>query len=310
MANLSAAELLKPGREYRAAVIARKLFEKEPFELANGSKVVFTVDEKVINILGKKQLNSIELNALRFYDAKGNHYKLSDIKKNSDFGGKSDRAGIAKEDEALKELNKQLTDIKKTNGIGSVPIIIKNKIYQIDYGESTPGTPKSDFHLVDITGKEVIWISHKDGKTAKDFQQWGGISQRAEPLVFNHPETQKFAKDLLAQYPQGLPPATTLFRKIKDNKLKYLSIYGNQYGGALGRQNVSMLLQGPIEVIKKGSVYILKSNNIHYNGESVDDNGFDPAFMAIYKGDRSDAGIKGTRIVIAPIGGRKGTEFK
>lgn len=309
MANLSAAELLKPGREYRAAVIARKISEKEPFELANGSKVVFIADEKVISILRKKQLNSIELNALRFYDAKGNQYKLSDIKKNSDFGGKGDRAGIAKEDTALKELNTQLADIKKANGIGFVPITIKNKIYQIDYAESTPGNPKSDFHLIDITGKEVVWISHKDGKTAKDFQQWGGISQRVEPVIFNHLETQKFVKDLLA-HPEGLKPATTLFRKIKDDKLKYLSVYGNQYGGALlGRQNVSILLQGPIEVIKQGFAYILKSNNVHYNGESVDGNGFDPVFMAIYKGDRSDAGIKGARIVIAPIGGRKGTEF-
>jgi len=31
--------------------------------------------------------------------------------------------------------------------------------------------------------------------------------------------------------------------------------------------------------------------------------------MAIYKGDRSDAGVKGTRIVISPIQGRKGKEF-
>ena len=31
--------------------------------------------------------------------------------------------------------------------------------------------------------------------------------------------------------------------------------------------------------------------------------------MAIYKGDRSDAGIKGTRVVIMPILGRKAKEF-
>lgn len=31
--------------------------------------------------------------------------------------------------------------------------------------------------------------------------------------------------------------------------------------------------------------------------------------MAIYKGDRSNAGVKGTRIVISPIGGRKGVSF-
>ena len=89
-----------------------------------------------------------------------------------------------------------------------------------------------------------------------------------------------------------------------------LSVYGNEYGNNMSRQNVSVLLQGPIKLAKSGSSYIFQSNHVHYNGDSVDGDGFDPVLMAIYKGDRSDAGIKGTRIVISPIGGRKGTEYK
>ena len=84
---------------------------------------------------------------------------------------------------------------------------------------STPGTPKSDFHLVDINGNEIVWISHKDGKTAKDFQQWGGISQAKEPSVYSNEEVQTFVKDLKTAYPNGLPRETTLFRKIKNKQL-------------------------------------------------------------------------------------------
>jgi hypothetical protein len=36
---------------------------------------------------------------------------------------------------------------------------------------------------------------------------------------------------------------------------------------------------------------------------------YEPVFMAIYKGDRSDFGIKGTRVVIAPVGSRKVTSI-
>ena len=171
------------------------------------------------------------------------------------------------------------------------------------------GTPKSDFHLLDIKGNEVVWISHKDGRGPKDFQQWGGISERKEPLIFNHKETKKFITDLKAAYPRGLPNATSLYRKIKDKQLKMLSVYGNNFGKALGQQNVTMLLQGPVVLEKSGAVYTITANHVHYNGDSVDADGFEPVFMAIYKGDRSDTGVKGTRIVIMPILGRKATEF-
>lgn len=310
MANLSASELTKPGREYRAGIIVKKLKNKEPFELSTGQKVVFVVNKNIISILSKEPLSSVGLNTIRFLSEDGDEYKLSDLKKNAEFGGKGERSTVAKEDAALNSLNEQITQIKNTIKSPYVPIKVKNKIYEIDYAESTPGTPKSDFHLVDMEGKEVVWISHKDGRTAKDFQQWGGISQRSEPTVFSHPETQKFINDLKKQYKDGLPPATTLYRKIKDKKLKMLSVYGNEYGGNTSRQNVSVLLQGPIKLVKSGNAYTFESNHVHYNGDSVDGDGFDPVLMAIYKGDRSDAGVKGTRIVISPVGGRKGTEYK
>jgi hypothetical protein len=310
MANLSASEITKAGREYRAEIIIKKMNEGTVFELSTGKKVKFTKSKQVIDILKKKTKSSAELNALRFVGSDGKQYKLSDIKKNAEFGGKGDRSSVAKEDAALEAINSQLNAIKKSTKLAYVPIKIKSKIHKVVKAESTPGTPKSDFHLINEKGEECVWISHKDGKSAKDFQQWGGISERKEPLIFNHKETQKFIADLKAVYPKGLPSATTLYRHIKDTHLKMLSVYGNSYGGTLGQQNVSILLQGPPTISKSGSSYVLGAVNVHYNGDSVDGEGFDPVLMAIYKGDRSDAGVKGTRIVISPVGGRKGSEFK
>jgi hypothetical protein len=57
---------------------------------------------------------------------------------------------------------------------------------------------------------------------------------------------------------------------------------------------------------KNGIYYELDSNHVHYNGDPMTGE-YEPVLTAIYKGDRSDAGVKGTRIVIMPIGGRKMT---
>lgn len=312
MSNLSASELIK--RPWRTAVIIKKIKEKTPFETSKGVKAVLTLPKDILSKFeaATTASNAVFLNAMRFQDVKDPKklFKLTELVKTSEFGGKGEGSGTFKEDKELASLNRQIDDIKMATGKPTVPIKIQNTVYNIYTAVSTPGTPKSDFHLVDMNGKEVVWISHKDGKLPKDFQQWGGISLRKEPLINKHPETEAFVKDLKAAYPNGLPTATTLYRKIKDNKLKMLSVYGNAYGGGqLGQQNVSMLLQGPVKLIKSNQSYTLSANHVHYNGDSVDADGFEPVFMAIYKGDRSDAGIRGTRIGISPIASRKGKEF-
>jgi len=300
MAALTPNEIFK--YEWRVELFLRKYHEKEPFEVKGNKKVIFVENRDIVKAIKSRDSTSMTKIGLLAID--GIPYKFSDLEKSKEFGGRGAGAGTAKEDRELMSLIKQIDEAKATMASATIPIRIKNKVFEIFTAESTPGTPKSDFHLVDIDQKEVVWISHKDGRSAKDFQQWGGISQRIEPLIYNHPETQKFIKDLKQVYPNGLPPKTTLGRKIIDKKLKLMSVYGNEYGRQLGRQNTSIMLQGPVKLVKKGNVYELDSNHVHYNGEDMI-NDYEPIFMAIYKGDRSDAGVKGTRIVISPIGGRK-----
>jgi hypothetical protein len=304
MTPMTAREWLK--YDWRIEVFLKKYKNKEPFELRNGQKVVFQFYKDTYDAMASrdtKRINSIIL----FGSSKGSQYKVSDIGKNKEFGGKGAGAGTAKEDRELESLKDQIDAAKAAIANSTVPITINGKKYDVYGAESTPGTPKSDFHLVDINGNEVVWISHKDGRTQKDFQQWGGISQRAEPKIYNHPEVQSFISDLKDKYPNGLPNATSFYRKIKDENLKMMSVYGNEYGSKMSRQNVSILLQGPVKLTKQGSTYTLTSYHTHYNGDDIT-GPYEPVLAAIYKGDRSDAGVKGTRIVIMPIQGRKMTD--
>ena len=39
-------------------------------------------------------------------------------------------------------------------------------------------------------------------------------------------------------------------RKIKDKKLKMMSVYGNGFSGSFGRQNVTITIQGDIKLVK------------------------------------------------------------
>lgn len=300
--NLGGSELYK--YDWRVEVFVKKYTMRQEFELVNSKKVIFIIQNDIISAVSKKNPTT----NLRLIDIHGNTYKFSDLKKNKDFGGKGEGSGTIKEDRALLSLRDQINKAKADNATSTIKISIDNRIYDTFDVVSTPGTPKSDFHLIDIDGKEIAWISHKDGRTAKDFQQWGGISQTKEPTVYSDKEVQAFIKDLKINYPDGLPQATTLYRKIKNNNLKMLSIYGNKFGNSLSQQNVTLLLQGDIKLIKKTFHYELNANHVHYNGDVITGD-FEPVLMAIHKGDRSDAGIKKTRIVISPIGGRKGKEF-
>jgi len=300
MANLSAKEIRK--YDYRPEVFIKKIKTKSPFEITGGKKVTLIAPKNYEKIL--RSGTAVQLNELRFASTSGTAYKLSDFVKTPEFGGKGEGASTAKEDAALMSLREQIKAAKKKERSATINIRIGTKVYKVADAESTPGTPKSDFHLLDNAGKEVAWISHKDGSQPNDFQQWGGMTEDGEPKIFAHPETQKFIKDMLKLYPKGLPSATTVARKIKSQALKNMAVYGNEYGGDFSRQNVTLMLQGSVQLSKNGSSYKITATHTHVNGEDMK-GGYEPVFMAIYKGDRNNFGLKGTRVGISPLASRK-----
>lgn len=170
--------------------------------------------------------------------------------------------------------------------------------------EKTAGTPKSDFHLIDTSNKAVCHISHKKGSSPRDFQQWGGIT---EDRIANHPEVKAFEKLVNGLYPGGIMPSgESAFMKIKDEKLKMMSVYGVNYDKAsLDENRVDVLLQGDpgLKMVSGGAFELTATGHVHYLPEKITGE-FEPVLAVIYKGDRTQLGLRGARASIYPIGGR------
>jgi hypothetical protein len=313
MAGLSAIDL---GKRNNWALFLRKIADGMPFE---------TVDKKEV-IIGHKlksahttlvehisSLDSTKLNTSVFADrasvvfptVDGKSISLTKLQKTREFGSTGNTT--AKEDKALSQLINAISAEKVKTGLVELPFKFRGKTFNVYDTISTPGTPKSDFHFVNKNGVEVFWMSHKYGKTEKDFQQWGGISDK-EKEVNSHKETQNFIEKCVARFGTRIPNTTTVAMEINDPKLKNMSVYGVDYGKAMGRQNVDVCLQGNLSIKKVGEYYtVVADAHTTVNGE-VPDSGYEPVFMIIYKGDRSQFGIGGARVTISPRNCRKISE--
>ena len=107
-----------------------------------------------------------------------------------------------------------------------------------------------------------------------------------------------------------MPRATTVARRIQDNRLKMQAVYGNGYGGPYSTQNVDLLLQGTVNITRSGAgkYKLVASSQTHSNGDPIGGS-YEPVFMCIYKGDRDNYGIKGARMAISGKGGRSIKEY-
>ena len=77
------------------------------------------------------------------------------------------------------------------------------------------------------------------------------------------------------------------------------------YGGSFGINNVDVVLQGTVKInaVSFTEYKITGSAMTHSNGSTLPSE-YQPVLMAIYKGERSDYGIKNARLVISATGGR------
>ena len=297
--NLSYAELSKRGGG-RFNIIVNKINKNLPFNLTNGESVTLQfIKPEYQEIFEKsdlekiKQLSPKSINSFKFFkDENGKEYSFSDLLKDQDFGGKAKGSTTSIETIAMSNLNSKLEQNGPTNiKIGDV--IYKNIIST----KNTPGMPKSDFELVDENGKSVIFISHKDGSTAKDFQQYGGVSDfKSEFEVLDFLEAVK--KEIGGN---EMTRGGGYKRKVKNKDIILKSVYGINYGSSeYGINNVQIVCQGEINLIKiEDNIFTLKSNHDLLNG-TIPTEGYTPYFMATFRSDRNDLGIKNSRFGIYP----------
>ena len=279
-------------------VFIQKLANKEPFVGVGQTEptIVLEPDPEALEQMRQGNIPTA------FKGIDGKLYKLSQLEKTAEFGGKGTGFGTRIEDAELASLQAQLAELK--GGNPEITIRVGDRDVSVADVVTTPGTPKSDFHFIDSKGNSVAWVSHKDGSAATHFGQWGGMSDREMLPVYNanpdvKAEVAQFIQDIKALVGDEMPRATTIARPASE-LFQMISIYGNGFGGARGSQNVDVILQGPV-TISNGQ---LVAPNMHSNGEPVK-GAFEPAMMAMYKGDRSNFGIKGSRFSMYPIGGRK-----
>jgi len=278
-------------------------------ENANGNKI--KLDKSIAKSVNKADdLNKfVENRSIVLPTVTGTVVRLSAIYKDSVFSGRT-QATTAAEDAEVASLNKQLTKIRDELGTDRVPLKVGTNVYNVSECLSTPGTPKCDFHFLDVdTNTFGGHVSHKDGVGPRAFQQWAGTSARREPRIAGHPETQSFIEALKEKFPNGMPSGTTVGRKIIDNNLKMMAVYGGAYGGPMGENNVDVALQGTLRIQKRGQIYRLTATSHTNNNGSAVTGQYEPIFLAVYKGDRSDHGIKNARITINPLGGRTVKEY-
>ena len=274
------------------------------------TKVVIMVDSNRVDAMMKLSERLSNIGAKYDQNAKGSSLGAVIVGKVRVFVKSKSRSsnGLGPETIAMNMLNDAIMGAVAANSGKGITIIMNKKdINNVIGVEKTNGTPKSDFHLINTSKQAVAWISHKKGKTFKDFQQWGGVTNKA---FENNAVIQAFALGCKSRCVDNkMPNATTFWAKIPDTtdgiKLKKMTIYGiNAPTGIYGVECCNVLVQGNPALKQIGKKYeIISDGPIHYFPE-LPHGGYDPVITLIYKGDRDQFGLKGARAGFWPAGGR------
>ena len=173
----------------------------------------------------------------------------------------------------ITDLNAQLKKLKQP-----IDVKVGTKTFKNIYGANKiAGTPKADIALVTFnktSGKfeNVCFISHKMGTSAKDFQQYSGITTKADGSksgsISNDPVVLKFLDDLTVVHKDIILKKQRYHRIIKSEGLIGKSVFGPLYGSkTYGEDNIHVIGQGNASFVKNGASYKLTfSAGAEYNG--------------------------------------------
>jgi len=185
----------------------------------------------------------------------------------------------------------------------------KRSDIQLDVGKRTvlaagariiPGHNKADMYIVNSKGQPTAFISLKHGSGPISIHQWGGISF---PPMRDNPNVIKFAKRVRQLFPDGFPVGKGVGRRINDDLLKNQTVFGKDFGGAPGINNVDLVLQGFTKLQQIGNKFTLVGEFLWPNGDTPT-GPHEPVLMARWSGDRSNFGIKNARFSLYSAGGR------
>jgi hypothetical protein len=223
----------------------------------------------------------------------------------------------------------ELAVLKQINGYikkQGAPITVKCGPFTFKniYGANKiDGTPKADIALVSYNEKtkkfeNVCFISHKMGKDASGFQQYSGITPKADGAksgaISKDKTVVKFLSDISKLHNSIIKNKSRYYRAIKDNKLIGKSIYGPEFGSPkFGIDNIHLIGQGDVKFTQTGQVHKLEwTGHASYNPDVKDfkKDGFTCVVGARYSAGRNfevnGKTFSGVRVLIMPqklIGG-------
>lgn len=221
-------------------------------------------------------------------------YSITAIAKTTELGGKGKGGTLKPERAAIANLQKQFDDIGKP-----VTVILGGEEYPGITGViNVKENQKADFALV-AGDTPVIFISYKPGSSAKDVISYGGVTGANADV----PEVADFIAAVKSKvtdfkglgYEFGVP--------LKDESVALKAIYGSNFGGDYGINNVQALMQGDIKLTPKGDVYDLTSSHTLIS-PTIPDGPYEPYLNARFAGDRNQFGIQHCRIGVVPKGAR------
>lgn len=177
------------------------------------------------------------------------------------------RSTTADEDEAREALDTAIANIGYP-----VNIRIRGKTKKFEFKNvigtaNIKGTPKADFAIVDTKDKKVGFISHKASGGAGAFQQYSGISKKAN-LTFK--EIDIFAQKVYKYTGSSAKSGQSFFMWLKNMDLINMSVFGPDFGKAsFNEENCHFIAQGHPKLIKiNDDYYELKwTDHLLMNGE-------------------------------------------
>ena len=227
-----------------------------------------------------------------------------DFLKTGEFGGKGAGSGVAAETLAMNYFNENLNKLLQKEGISYINLRINNRNVHCAAMVKTEGKyqgrePKSDMTIINEKGEPVAFISHKAGSSAKDYQQYGGLSY---PQYQSNSDIKNFMNSVKAVAPDGLSSGQSFFRPVKDQKLIREAMYGPEYGRGPGISNVDEFHLGNMNLRGSGSgPYTIVSNHKGTNGD-IPTGDFEAVFFIRFQARRGDAKAGGVVVQNARVG--------
>jgi len=261
----------------------------------SGKKDLFVLKEKeeiTLTSNKTKTIGKLQYAAIK-YNGRSGLVPINKIRKptNTDV--------LKEETIALNKLDELIKDIVKS--VGPFDMVIKNdpkrKVYHNIIGtrnttEKVLGREaKSDFNIISTAGDE-IFISHKKAGGAEAFQQYGGLSSKAGRKIETHREVLSFLRKTTS-YIEDNKLIQPIYSYIQSDDLINMAVFGHDYGGPFGIDNVTIIGQGQaiIKALNRDdNLYELNfTNHLVHNGNAKEFK--QPSYKAIlgatYRSGRS-----------------------